>query len=411
MDRSLNFCMITTFYPPYNFGGDGMFVYRLSNGLARRGHRVDVIHNVDAYNVLSPNELPPRPAPNHPNVRVHGLKSRFGSLSCLLTQQTGSAGFYKNRMEKILSDSAPDVIHFHNISLIGGPGVLGCGKAVKLYTTHEYWLVCPTHVLFKFDREACEKPSCFLCNLVYRKPPQLWRLTDRMERNLAHVDAFLSPSRFAVEMHRRMGLDIPTVQIPMFTPEPPERTRKNETELGAYMRRPYFLFVGRLEKLKGVQDLIPIFDEYQRADLVIAGEGNYGEELRSMAAGNPRIHFLGKLPYEELTALYSEAIALVVPSLCYETFGQVLVEAFSVKTPVITKDIGALSELVTESGGGFVYDENSSLIEIMEKFRADPGLRRELGERGYAAYLENWTEERYFEKYFKLISEIIDNKV
>jgi hypothetical protein len=45
--------MITTFYPPYNFGGDGIFVRQLSNELALRGHRVDVIHCIDAYRALS----------------------------------------------------------------------------------------------------------------------------------------------------------------------------------------------------------------------------------------------------------------------------------------------------------------------------------------------------------------------
>ena len=46
--------MITTFYPPYNFGGDGVFVQRLSNELARRGHLVEVIHCTDAYRLAAP---------------------------------------------------------------------------------------------------------------------------------------------------------------------------------------------------------------------------------------------------------------------------------------------------------------------------------------------------------------------
>ena len=52
----LRFCMITTFYPPYNFGGDGIFVHRLSNELARRGHHVEVIHCIDAYHLLARQE-------------------------------------------------------------------------------------------------------------------------------------------------------------------------------------------------------------------------------------------------------------------------------------------------------------------------------------------------------------------
>src|SRR6185503_12688951 len=53
MNRSLRFCMITTFYPPYNFGGDGIFVYRLSNALAKLGHHVEVVHCQDSYLLLA----------------------------------------------------------------------------------------------------------------------------------------------------------------------------------------------------------------------------------------------------------------------------------------------------------------------------------------------------------------------
>ena len=49
----MRFCMVTTFYPPYAFGGDGVFVQQLSNELAKRGHQVEVIHCRDAYNLLT----------------------------------------------------------------------------------------------------------------------------------------------------------------------------------------------------------------------------------------------------------------------------------------------------------------------------------------------------------------------
>jgi len=48
----LKFCFLTTFYPPYNFGGDGIGVQRLARGLVKAGHRVAVVHDVDAYNLL-----------------------------------------------------------------------------------------------------------------------------------------------------------------------------------------------------------------------------------------------------------------------------------------------------------------------------------------------------------------------
>src|SRR5215475_11731943 len=49
----LRFCIVSTFYPPYNFGGDGIYAHRLANGLARLGHQVTVLHSPSAYTMLS----------------------------------------------------------------------------------------------------------------------------------------------------------------------------------------------------------------------------------------------------------------------------------------------------------------------------------------------------------------------
>ena len=66
--RPRSFAMVTTFYPPQNFGGDGMYVYRLSNELARRGHQVTVIHCADAFDAMR--GQPAGEFANHPNVTV-----------------------------------------------------------------------------------------------------------------------------------------------------------------------------------------------------------------------------------------------------------------------------------------------------------------------------------------------------
>jgi len=122
VDRPLRFCMVTTFYPPYNFGGDGVFIRRLSNELARRGHRVDVIHCADAYRLLAGHE-PAAAYEDHPNVTVHGLRSRFGFLSPLATQQTGRPLLKAAAIRRILAQGF-DVILYHNISLVGGLTVI-----------------------------------------------------------------------------------------------------------------------------------------------------------------------------------------------------------------------------------------------------------------------------------------------
>ncbi len=315
-ERPLRFCMITTFYPPFNFGGDGIFVHRLSNELARRGHQVEVIHCIDAYRLLARQE-PLATEEDHPNVIVHGLKNPFGWLSPLVTQQTGLPVFKATRIRQVL-DKGFDVIHYHNISLLG-PQVLAYGQGIKLYTMHEYWLVCPTHMLFQFNRAPCTQPRCFRCSLTYQRPPQWWRYLGVLDAAIKHVDVFLAPSRFCKDLHQRMGLNAPIVHLPHFVPAVDGATPPIAGQPVRAVRedpqKPYFLFVGRLEKLKGLQTLLPIFRRYHKAQLFVAGTGSEESRLRQCVSDSANIHFLGYLSDRQLQALYQQAVAVIVPSV------------------------------------------------------------------------------------------------
>ena len=405
MSRPLRFCMITTFYPPYNFGGDGIFVQRLSNELAQRGHQVEVIHCLDAHHLLSSQE-PAGTYKDHVNVTVHGLRSPFGFLSPLATQQTGFPFFKSSRIQKILKKDF-DVIHYHNISLVGGPKILEYGQAIKLYTMHEYWLVCPTHILFRFNRAPCTQPHCFACTLTFKRPPQWWRYSGLLKSAINQVDTFIAPSRFSKEKHYGIGLDIPIVHLPNFIPATNDTTSTLVEPCDVKVPdAPYFLFVGRLEKLKGLQKLIPIFRHYQKAQLLIAGKGSYGPRLRQLSEGTNNIKFLGHLTSRQLQTLYRQATALIVPSLCFEMFPLVILEAFKEQTPVIVRNLGGMPEPIEESGGGFIYNTDEELALIMDRLLADPSYRSELGLRGYQAYQQNWTAEVHLKRYLSLIHEI-----
>ena len=97
MSRPLRFLHVTTFYPPFHFGGDAMGIERLVAALARRGHEVEVIHDADAWRILAKRPDPP-PLELPPGVTVHRLECRAPRLSCLLTQQSGRPIVHVARM-------------------------------------------------------------------------------------------------------------------------------------------------------------------------------------------------------------------------------------------------------------------------------------------------------------------------
>lgn len=399
----LKFCMVTTFYPPYNFGGDGIYVHRLAHALADQGHDVHVVHDVDAFAALSARP-PAGNYPRHPNITLHPLGGgNLGKADLLLTHQLGRPVLKHRQLKALLEGEQFDVIHYHNISLLGGPAVLRYGRALKLCTLHEYWLVCPMHVLWRFDREACTRRTCLRCTLAGHRPPQLWRYTGAVDRAIREVDAFVAASQFVRAEYARQGFRAPIRHLPLFLPE----TENRDGDADAYRHpRPYFLFVGRLEKIKGLHILLERFRDYRAADLVIAGTGTYESELRALAHDLPHVHFLGWRDHRQLKELYRQAIAAVVPSICYETFGLAPIEAFAARTPAIVHAMGALPEVVQDSGGGLVYRNDEELLDALEALRTQPELRRRLGERGYRSYREHYTEARHLGRYFALIDEL-----
>src|SRR5262244_823913 len=88
MGRPLRFCMITTFYPPYHYGGDALFVQQLSNELAARGHQVEVIHCKDAYHAMRALVVW-RPTSDYSYVTFHAMAGLLRFFPSLLTHQPG----------------------------------------------------------------------------------------------------------------------------------------------------------------------------------------------------------------------------------------------------------------------------------------------------------------------------------
>ena len=403
----LRFCMITTFYPPYHFGGDAIGLQRFVHGLARQGHEVTVIHDTDAWRMLSD---APEPGPyEHPDrVTVHPLRTSMGSLSCLLTQQLGRPVINGRRIRRIIREGRFDVVNFHNISLAGGPGLLKYGRgAVSLYMAHEHWLVCPSHVLWRHGRELCTARQCLRCVINHRRPPQLWRYTRLLPRMARHVDAFIAMSEFSRDKHQEFGFRQPMEVLPYFLPDQEDGAAQDGD---SPHDRPYFLFVGRLELIKGLDEVIPAMAERPDVDLVIAGDGNHRSVLEGLAEGLPNVRFLGNVAPADLSRSYGPALALIVPSGCFETFGIILIESFRNGTPVIARRIGPFPEIVEASGAGELFETTSELVDAMGRMQDDEEGRRRKSEAGRASWRALWSEAAVIPRYLDIVRRVAAEK-
>lgn len=404
-DTPLRFCFLTTFYPPYNFGGDGLGIQRLARALVKRGHHVTVIQDRDAYRLLASGDVPQRPLrDDDQGVEIVGLESKHPIVSTFLTHQLGRPVVNRAELQRLLDEGAYDVVNYHNVSLIGGPGLLGMAPAgaVTAYMAHEHWLVCPTHVLWRHGRELCTTRECVRCSLHYRRPPQLWRYTGTLDRALAGLDVVIAMSEFSRSKHKEFGLRQEMEVLPYFLPDPTEASAPVPTGASPNAR-PYFFFAGRLERIKGLDDVIPVFRDLPGADFLIAGDGTHAAALQALAGGADNVKFLGRIAPEALASYYSHATALIVPSECYETFGIVLIESFRQGTPVIARRLGPFPEIVTRSGGGELFSNREELLSAMGRLSSDTKYRAQLSVSAYRAYAERWSEGVVVPQYLEIL--------
>ncbi|MEI4485370.1 glycosyltransferase family 1 protein [Frigidibacter sp. MR17.14] len=164
---------------------------------------------------------------------------------------------------------------------------------------------------------------------------------------------------------------------------------------------PLFLFVGKLERTKGVETLIRAFTGSEAlarrgCRLVIAGPpGNAAPAIRALlegAAAADRVSLPGFLPGPEVERLYSSCRAFVFPSEA-EGFGLVLLEAMAHGAPVIAARATALPEVVGEAGLLVEPGDVAGLRAALERLAADDALAARLREAGYrrlAAF--DWAE-------------------
>lgn len=146
--------------------------------------------------------------------------------------------------------------------------------------------------------------------------------------------------------------------------------------------KPYFLFVGVLEKRKNLLNILAAFDKYceleKDTQFVIAGDDGYGAEAIHQFINTMnhrrRVIRAGYIPNHQLKKVYSNARALVMPSF-YEGFGLPIVEAMKMGCPVVTSSIGAMAEIGREHAHLVNPTKPDQIMGAMERIVFDRNYR------------------------------------
>jgi len=151
------------------------------------------------------------------------------------------------------------------------------------------------------------------------------------------------------------------------------------------------LFVGRLEKRKGLSYLLKAYQrvkgEIPDSRLIIVGPGirlrhKYEKWVRRSELRD--VIFMGHVDYDELPRYYKTADIFCAPATGRESFGIILLEAMAVGKPIVASNIGGYASIVSHGVDGLLVPpkDDKELAQALISLMVDEPLRQQMGAMG-----------------------------
>jgi D-inositol-3-phosphate glycosyltransferase len=302
------------------------------------------------------------------------------------------------------------------------------GASYDLVHSH-YWLSGRLGVLFA-DRWGVPLVSMFhtlaqLKNRVAESAAEREQAVrfDIERRTMAGSDRVVAATEIdRQQIVRHYGEQAPIVVIPggvdleRFRPGPRAVARR---ELGLGLDEKILLFVGRIQRLKGLEVLLRAFAELADVParlLVVGGQRSTGHETREIGRLQQlaarlgiaeRVRFVGAVEHERLSVCYRAADVTVMPS-SYESFGLVAVESLACGTPVVATRVGGLTSIVRDGETGLLVPWRDPVLfaERLRTILTDEPMRARFAARARAS-VERYGWDHIAEEHLALYSEVL----
>ena len=349
-------CLVTGQFPPDTHGGAENYVLRTAKGLEARGVSACVL-TTQPYD--GKESLRPRKTEYdgltvwrfYPANRSHISE---GTGDGILSKAAWHAGDLANphsaySVGRVLDRLNPTVVHTNNLVGISA----GIVPAIRrrdvhhVHTLHDYSLICPKGNLLR-DLTAPDD-SLKICE----DPPVPCKAHAAVKRRLiGDPDVVTGPSQHVIDVHRNHGFfeDTATSCTPLGI------DGSSIADAPTRGREPSVLYVGNIQRAKGIETLLDAAEELEGVQFEICGSGPFEQRVMERSESMDNVTFHGFVSDEKLAQLRTDAWAGVVPSIWMENSPFVIYESFAAGLPVVGSDVGGIPELVTNGVTGQLFE-------------------------------------------------------
>lgn len=302
---------------------------------------------------------------------------------------------------KLIKKENIEIVHVHNTLNLISPAVYYAAivsKVPVVQTVHNFRLLCPAATFYR-DGNICEDCvtnglKCAVKNACYRNS-RIQTLICVLNTYIHRLSGVYKKINYICltefnkdKLMLLQGLDSQRIFVkPNFTYSVNNEQTASDT----------YLYMGRIETIKGVRVILEAFSKMPDKELLLAGDGTEFKVLKEKFEFFRNIKFLGYLNRESLNAVLKRTKAVVVASQWYETFGMIVIEAFAAKIPVIVGNLGNAASLVNEGVNGykFQYDSVNDLIATIDRFENSDIESMRMN--AYRTYQEKYSEDINYE--------------
>jgi glycosyltransferase involved in cell wall biosynthesis len=320
-------------------------------------------------------------------------------------------------MARAVQELRPDVVHVHNLHIHLSYAALtaaAAGGAKVVLHVHDVMPVCHQKMFCHLDERIVPGDvvryrngplKCAICVRGRYNPFRNRSIRRVVGRDVSQLAA-VSPEMARVMAENGFGAStvIPNGFVPRDESATPDQVAALAAKLGVQGRRVIF-YGGRLDRLKGGLELVRALERVRRmvpnAVILTVGEAlpGFAEEMAELASRfgmSDALVSAGWLSGTELAAAYALADVVATPSLCFESFGLVNLEAMAAGKPVVASLWGGPSDVVADGETGFLVNplQIGTLAERLIRLLTDATLCARMGRAARARVAQHFSVDR-----------------